>query len=182
MKFRMKKMAWLVMMIFIVTGAAKVQAEGESISAKIVTFGPINTESATRVKDPSTPSGTSVNAKGMKIIGETDQVTAEIGKTFGYEYLVVGLPFNQLIDLKEVYAYPEMTMPDGKTSTGYSRVVKKRTDSFGIINYIQGYVLEQPYELVPGAWKMELWYDGRKLVEKEFHLSAPADAAENQKN
>jgi hypothetical protein len=35
-----------------------------------------------------------------------------------------------------------------------------------------GYIFDDPWELVPGLWKFQLWFGDRMLAEKEFTVVA----------
>lgn len=160
----------VVLFIFLFTAAGQADT-GAGVTLKVIKYGVIKAVQTKRMDDPSTPTGTSVNAQDPKIVTVTDQLTAEIGATFGYEYLIVGLPFNKVVELREAYFYPEMKLPDGTLSTGYERIVKRRSDSFGMISGIQGYLLEKEYELVPGKWVLKLFYGEQQLAEQTFTIS-----------
>jgi len=38
---------------------------------------------------------------------------------------------------------------------------------------LTGYWFDETWETVPGKWKFELWYKGRKLAEKTFTIYKP---------
>ena len=102
----------------------------------------------------------------------TTAVPAQIGVRFGIEYKVVGAPGGKSVSLKKVMVFP----PAGLRSPAVSQLLYRDestvTPKIGATSYT-GYRLDDPWELVPGPWAIQLWYGDRKLAEKKFTVAAP---------
>ncbi len=93
---------------------------------------------------------------------------------FGFAYELSGLPDGE-IELDWTVVHPEMTKPDGTTSTGYT-YIKPATVEDGLAGGVSGYMLNRDYELVPGQWIFSYSYEGQVLVKKDFTVYLPETA------
>ena len=60
-----------------------------------------------------------------------------------------------------------MKKPDGKVSEGFSFVEKSQVTG-GRVEAQTGYGFDHDYELIPGAWRIEMQVDGKTLMTQEF--------------
>jgi hypothetical protein len=102
----------------------------------------------------------------------TASIPAQIGVRFGIEFKVNGMPAGKSVTLKKVTVFP----PGGLHSPAVAQTLYRNeatTDgNIGETSYT-GYKFDDPWELVPGPWAIELWYGGRKLAEQKFTVTAP---------
>ena len=122
---------------------------------------------------PKTTSGVRTVAAQAFIEEPTDKIPASMGVRFGIEYSIVGLPTNDEVVIRKVVNHPPITTPDGTTKQGYTLDLKSHTTKDGTVSSLTGYGFDHAYELVPGEWKIELWYNNRKLLEKSFTVYRP---------
>lgn len=94
-------------------------------------------------------------------------IPAILGYSFGFRYKVYGMPVNSLVELKKVLKYPELK---GKSSSSSKLICM--TDSEGSIEKATGYTFDEEFELVPGIWTFEIWYNEKLLVTKSFNIIA----------
>ena len=85
---------------------------------------------------------------------------------------MVGTPDGAEVGLRKVTRYPTPgAMPPGaaKPLTSNAWLVTP------VLNQTRfsGYTLEEPWELLPGTWVIDLWYEDRKLGEQEFSVVPP---------
>jgi hypothetical protein len=98
---------------------------------------------------------------------ETDQVPARKGVEFGVLYMLRGVPEGSKVTLRQVATYPA---PGRRNST--TRKLQKTEE--GDTECVAGetcatsYLIETADEIVPGQWRLELRYRGRKVMEKVF--------------
>jgi hypothetical protein len=101
----------------------------------------------------------------------TTTVPAQIGVHFGFRYRIVGKPAGQLIEIKKVTIYPEGGARPPQSAQPRQKTEYTLTRKIGDSSYTD-YSLDEPWELVPGKWTIQLWYGDRKLVEQSFTLIA----------
>jgi hypothetical protein len=108
----------------------------------------------------------------VRKIRSTTSIPARICTNFGFEYVIIGAPPNTDVPIKMVTIFPSAGLHNpetGQTTYRQETVVHR---SIGRPHF-RTYTLESAWELVPGVWKLELWYRDRKLAEQSFTLTAP---------
>ena len=127
-------------------------------------------EMATKIKSEHTLTQSTNLLKNYKLVQRTDTVLANIGKTFGSEYILHSSD-NQshVVPIKIVWIFPKpMTNPyDHKVYT------ESYTEDYAITGdgkYFNSYTLEYDYEFVEGWWTFKVMQGNTVLYEKKFLL------------
>jgi hypothetical protein len=97
----------------------------------------------------------------------TEDIPAEIGTRFGFNYVITGDPDGGKIKIMKITRYPK----PGRRKAG--ELIATDTTYFSVyMNRVRysGYVLEYSNELITGNWEFEFWYKGRKILTKIFKL------------
>ena len=102
---------------------------------------------------PATATGQRNILSDTRLIASTTRVEAKVGLHFGMRYRVVGRPTNATIKLTSITQYPGAGLKKPGTETLQTRGEHSLFATIGAINY-RGYVFEQDWELVPGAWTL----------------------------
>jgi hypothetical protein len=112
------------------------------------------------------------NVTNVRHAATTTTVPAQIGVQFGFRYRISGEPAGQPITIKKVTIYPEgglkppnSPMPLQTDETELARKIGEPA--------FTAYIFDDPWELVPGTWTIQLWMGERKLAEKAFTVVAP---------
>jgi len=96
------------------------------------------------------------------------EIPAQHPLFFGFEYQINELKDNTTTITTEV-THPSIKQPDGKASTSY-----KETNKFlildGKITAINGYLLENDSEAVPGKWTFKIKHKGRTIITQSFNV------------
>ena len=95
--------------------------------------------------------------------------TARVGVGFGVRFRSFGARDGERAMLRSVWKIPApgiVNPNDGKT---YLESAADFPTTIGS-NHLRGYAFEQPWEIVPGAWTLEIWQGDRKLLEKSFEI------------
>jgi hypothetical protein len=113
---------------------------------------------------PGVAGGTNQGLDSFTLVQATTNVPARIGTRFGFRYLIHGTPSNAPILLKMVGEHPPLKDPQtGKTQS---------RDEYQLESWIgqtyTSYSFDNEWELIPGKWKFEVWYDNKKLCEQSF--------------
>ena len=105
----------------------------------------------------------------VRQIAGTTTIPLRLGVTLGIQYRIVGAPDGALVPLRRVYRFPPPgARPPGSPaplalSSAPDRVTVNAT-------FAATYTLEEPWELMPGRWVLEIWDGDRKLGEQAFTL------------
>jgi hypothetical protein len=153
-------------------GCAAAPPKAENLSAKILDYGIYNEEVREIIKDESVPGGTRGSAR-YSLIEETNKIPAKLGISFGFRYKLYGVPEKSKLKFKRLFFFPKQGLTDkGKGRTYY----KAQLDDELIVRETMeiGYKFEHPWELVPGKWSFQVWYEGKKLAEKTFTVYSGA--------
>ena len=138
----------------------------------VLDAGTYTVETGAATADPSVPMGETVAVTSATLIEAGTTLPATLGTDFGFRYLPVGAPEGDMVALDFVIGYPEPGLADPAADAPIRSARFTRDKTIGTPDYL-GYLLEEPWEAVPGAWHFEIWHDGRKLAERSFTLTAP---------
>ena len=106
-----------------------------------------------------------------KLALSTTTIPLKSGVSFGFEYRINGAPDGAGVTIRDVLHYPE---PGGTPPGSTARLLVAPSDDNALINrgFFEIYTLEEPWELLPGEWRFELWFGDRELCSQEFTLVA----------
>jgi hypothetical protein len=120
------------------------------------------------IDDPNTGTGKAVSNPVVQQVKSTERIPLIKGAQMYLQYRIWPLPDRpRSVELRRVLKHPEMTLPDGRVSTGSDYKIKGKISSNQAIGYT-GYGLDEEYELVEGDWVFELWYQDKKLINQTF--------------
>jgi hypothetical protein len=155
---------------FVAFGAPAQTARVDRID--VVEYGIYQTEATKRTDTPSTAGGYVKSLTNIRNSEVTRTIPARPGVRFGFRYNVIGAPNGVQIPITVVDKFPEQGLrKPGSTETFY-REEYVVTKTIGKESYTD-YGFDHDWELVPGSWTIELWYQGRKLAEQSFTVVKP---------
>jgi len=120
-----------------------------------------------RYRNISATSGYVKEGGEPELVEKTDRIPLQLKRLFGFKFRISGFDEKRTVQLKLVVSHPEITRPNGSTSTGYSYPLVLDVQQ-GVIENESGYSIDNQYEMVEGEWKFEYWYDQQKLVSQTF--------------
>jgi hypothetical protein len=112
-----------------------------------------------RRMEPATTSGGVRSYFEIRIVRTTNEVPAERGVQFGIAHEFLNIPALDKVEM--VVTHPDMTKPNGTTSTGF-RLSWPSSQTFTT------YGLDNDYEVVRGDWKFQYYFKGTLLCEQAF--------------
>jgi len=113
---------------------------------------------------------TSTNVQHLQT---TQDVPAQIGIRFGFRFKAVGEPNGARVTLKKITIFPPGGLRNPDSAQEISRSEGAVTATLGNeVNYT-AYKFDDPWELKPGLWTIELWYENRKLASQDFKVFKP---------
>jgi hypothetical protein len=151
--------------------AAKTDAQ-QGPKAKSIQFGLYKATREGRITTSAEANtGKVVRSPVLEQVKMTDRVPLVKDTYFGYQYRIWNLPPEVLakpvMELRKVLIHPEMTLPDGSTTTGWDKPHRGKVKTGQVIEF-DGYAFNEDYELVEGDWIFQIWYGDQKLVERKF--------------
>lgn len=106
-------------------------------------------------------------ATNVRLAASTTTIPAQLGVRFGVRFRVAGTPDGASITLKRVWICP----PPGLRSPNASQPILRMEDQYpttiGATRYTE-YRFDDPWELVPGTWTLEMWDGNRRLLSQSF--------------
>jgi hypothetical protein len=105
----------------------------------------------------------------VKLSPEPSASSARVGIGFGVRFRSFGARDGERAVLRSVWQIPEpgiVNPNDGKT---YRQSVAEFDTTIGT-DHVRGYSFDEPWEVVPGTWTLEIWQGDRKLLEKSFEI------------
>jgi hypothetical protein len=110
----------------------------------------------------------------MTFIREAERIPIKKDTILGYQYRLSNLPETGTVKLRRVLKHPEFQLPDGRVSSGSDFTMTKKVERSEVFAY-DVYALNEDYEMVPGDWTFQIWYNGTMLLEQKFTTYWPED-------
>jgi hypothetical protein len=138
----------------------------------IIEAGIYSAEITKKTPDSSMPSGYRNEIADLKLIERTTVIPGRVGTYFETKYKIVGSPLNEKVELRKVVRLPEGGMKDPATGEIFYRYERMLSKVIGETS-VTGYNFEKDWEIVPGTWVFEFWYQDQKLAEQRFTVTKP---------
>ena len=155
-----------------VAGDACAQGSSKIERIEIIEAGIYRAETAGIEQAPGTATRQRNVLSDTRLLVSTTRVEAKLGMHFGMRYRVVGTPNLATIKLVSVTQYPAPGLKNPKGDKPQTRGEHSLFATIGQINY-RGYMFEHEWEMVAGAWTLELWDGQRKLASQTFTVTKP---------
>jgi Domain of unknown function (DUF3859) len=155
---------------------ATVVAPAASVSGITVTNAGIY--EAQSVSAPSgtgqlSPTGTIGTASNWHFVSKTTDVTGQVGTQFGIEFRLEGNPVGDGVTLHMLLKLPPQGIRNPNTGeTMHTAKIAFPNLKIGALCLL-GYGFDNAWEIVPGVWTEQIWYQDRKLAERTFIVSKP---------
>ena len=94
---------------------------------------------------------------------------ARVGLGFGARFRSSGEPRGARATLRSVWKIPEPGIHNPTNNNTFRQSVVDFTTAIGSVHW-RGYGFDQPWEVVPGTWTIEIWQGDRKLLEHSFTI------------
>jgi hypothetical protein len=104
----------------------------------------------------------------VQLVAETNTIPAKLGTKFGFRYRIVGDSWGAPVTIKVVTLYPPAGAVSPKMGLIHTASLLK-TARIGASNAI-AYSADEPWEMVPGVWTIQLWVGSKKLAERTFNM------------
>jgi hypothetical protein len=156
--------------------AATVVAPAATVSGVTVTN--TGTYKAQSVSAPSgagqlSPTGTIGTASNWHFVSKTSEVAGEVGTQFGIEFRLEGNPVGDTVTLHMVLKFPRQGIRNPNTgATMHTADITFPDLKIGALCLL-GYGFDNAWEIVPGVWTEQIWYQDRMLAERTFTVSKP---------
>src|SRR5262249_28810241 len=125
-----------------------------------------------QVRVGSTAAGKVSAIDDIQLVQQTTTVSMRPGIRFGFRYSVIGSPNGATVPVKVVTLFPERGLYNPDKGQPFYRDEYMPTLALGATAYT-GYRFGQPWELVPGVWVFQIWYQDRMLAEQRFMVVWP---------
>jgi len=107
----------------------------------------------------------------IKLLPSPPAVSARVGVGFGIRFRSFGDHNGTQAPLRSVWKIPEPGIHNPTNGNTYRQSVADFTTTIGGTHW-RGYGFDEPWEVVPGTWTIEIWQGERKLIEKSFTITA----------
>lgn len=123
---------------------------------------------AAAIRDQPSGQGIGHNTvSNIRLAAKTRTIPMQLGVHFGFRYTVVGAPVGTVVSLRNVTIYPSPGVHNPHAAQPILRHESRINRKIGDTSY-HDYSFDDPWELVPGTWIMEMWYGDRKLLSQSF--------------
>jgi hypothetical protein len=109
--------------------------------------------------------------EAVRLLPEPPAASARIGIGFGIRFRSFGDKDGAQAPLRSVWKIPEPGIHNPTNGNTYRQSVSEFTTTIGSAQW-RGYGFDEPREVVPGTWTIEIWQGDRKLLEQSFTITA----------
>ena len=163
----------LMSLAFLVVFVAAARAQDMRVDKiEIVESGFYDSTTATVTgTTPSTATVTgAVNELGdLKLLAPPPATSARVGIGFGVWFRPIGARDGERAMLRSVWQIPAPGIVNPTNGNTFHQSVSEFPVTIGGKHW-RGYSFEEPWEVVPGTWTLEIWQGDRKLLEKSFEI------------
>jgi hypothetical protein len=128
---------------------------------------------AATVPAPAAAGGKTNQLTDVQLMSEPPADSARVGIGFGVRFRSSGEPRGAQATLRSVWKIPEPGIHNPASANTYRQSVVDFTTAVGSVHW-RGYGFDQPWEVVPGTWTIEIWQGDRKLLEHSFTIGPQA--------
>lgn len=132
----------------------------------IVEYGIYTSDADSKTSVPNVPTGEVLHRANVRLAETTQTVPAQKGVEFGFRFNIVGAPKGK-VQLHVVAIFPPPGLLDPSKNKPLTRGEYDRSDAIGSGGYLS-YSFNNDWELVPGVWTLQPWFEGRKMAEQKF--------------
>lgn len=152
-------------LVFVTVADARTDTRVEIFDPGIYQLEVVGTEAA-----PNTAMGLQSIVRNEKLVEHTICIPARHGTKFGFRYRVLGDPSDGLITLRMVVRYPAGGVRNPSTNKVHdSGEILQPGNAAGMSLY-SGYSFDEDWEIVPGTWVFEIWYNEKLLASQKFEV------------
>jgi len=168
---------WISVLLSLIFIPAAADSDMRVSAVEIVGYGIIDAR-ITQRDQPSTARALAKDiVKGVTVTEYTTNIPAQLGTTFGIQYLINSSPKGGAFPVTCVILFPEGGLVDSQGRT-YRRSSEKLNITIGKKTFY-GYGFDEPWELVPGEWVFQIWYKDTRLAQKKFTVMLPESEAKS---
>jgi hypothetical protein len=118
------------------------------------------------------PTGTVGTDVNWQFMSDSPEVRGEVGTEFGMEFRLDGAPAGAAVALDLALVFPPQGMRNPNTgAVMHAAKIVFSNVKIGDLSLV-GYGFDSAWEIVPGVWRQQIWYQGRMLAEKTFTIRA----------
>jgi len=119
------------------------------------------------------PTGTIGTESDWHFVSDAPDVAGKVGTQFGIEFRIDGAPAGDNVTLYLVLAFPPQGIRNPNTGdTMHAANIAFPNMKIGALCLL-GYGFDNAWEIVPGVWKQQVWYQNHMLAERSFVVTKP---------
>jgi Domain of unknown function (DUF3859) len=126
------------------------------------------TKSAPAQSGQQSPTGTVGTDVHWQFVSDGADVRGKVGTQFGVEFRIDGAPAGEGVTVYLAVTFP----PDGMRNPNTGTVMHASRIAFPNMKIgalcLVGYGFDSAWEIVPGVWTEQIWYQDRMLAERSF--------------
>ncbi len=128
------------------------------------------------ILSPGAAAGKTLDLGEVRLTPDPPANSARVGVGFAVRFRPFGEPAGARVALRSVWKIPDPGIRNPNNGNTFRQSVADFTAVIGDL-HLRGYEFDEPWEVVPGIWTLEIWQGDRKLLEKSFTIAAPAAPA-----
>jgi hypothetical protein len=174
-------MRMLCLVIFLFAAASGAAAQTPTVAkpapsvagitiTKVGNYTGQSTSAPAEAGQPS-PTGTVGTAVNWHFVSDSTAVDAKVATQFGIEFRIDGMPAGETVTLHLGLTFP----PQGIRNPNTGERLQSAKIAFPNMKIgalcLLGYGFDNAWEIVPGVWTEQIWYQDRMLAERSFTVS-----------
>lgn len=129
--------------------------------------------SATAEAGQQSPTGTVGTETDWHFVSDSTDIDGKVGTQLGIEFRIDGAPAGEAVTLHLALTFPPQGIRNPNTGERlHSAKIAFPNMKIGALCLL-GYGFDNAWEIVPGVWTEQIWYQDRMLAERSFTVSKP---------
>jgi hypothetical protein len=173
----------LIVLCLLIVAAAGASAQTATIPEKKATVSGVTVTNAGTYTGESisaparagqiSPTGTIGTAVNWRFVTSSPDVVGKVGAQFGIEFRIDGAPVGDGVTLHLVLTFPAQGIRNPNTGDMmHAAKIAFPNMKIGAL-CVLGYGFDNAWEIVPGVWTEQIWYQDQMLAERTFTVSKP---------
>jgi hypothetical protein len=173
----MKRFTW----VSIVLVALAVSAHAQTVERITISNPGIYRSETEKIEDaPNSVRGVFRTVRNPQLIEQTKRIPGLLGTHFGVNFRVAGQPDGASVTIRFVTRFPAPGLRDPKTGKTILTSENDRQFRIGEFAY-RGFTFDESWEIVPGVWALEFWFEGKLLAAQKFEIVKADTPAQSER-
>ena len=107
----------------------------------------------------------------VRFVTLSRDIPGVLGTKFGLQYRINSTPKGAMFEVSSIIIFP----PGGLVNK-QGKVFEQASETFEVPvgeQLFYGFGFDEEWEIVPGEWKIQIWHNNARMIERKFNIQLP---------